>query len=409
VLSIPVAEFVPLAALLTCLTALSIDIMLPVLPQIGRELGLTHANDQQWVVTSYLSGMAFGQIFVGTASDRFGRLPILYGGLVLFIIGAGVASQATSFQWLLIARALQGLGGAAPRIIVMAVVRDLYSGRRMARIMSLVMTTFIMVPVFAPSLGQLMSFAGGWRTPIFFLASAGIVALIWAWLRLPETSPRFRELVAGEKPAHPPVGFVEALASVRRSRQTVGYVMANGFMLACLMSYILSSQQVFVDIYKAGVWFPVLFGAIAVAMAIAGLVNAWIVVRLGTRSVAHRALIAFLIVAGSVALMSVAYDGRPPFWALLAGLWTQFFFFGLIVPNFNALAIGPLGHVAGTASSVMGTYTTLSGAVFGTLVGQHFNGTTLPLGFGFVSFACAALIIVLITERGRLFHQDEAA
>lgn len=404
-LPLSMMEFIPLAALLTCLTALSIDIMLPVLPALGRDLGLADANDQQWVVTSYLGGLVIGQLFVGSVSDRFGRLPILYAGLVLFILGALVASLATSFQWLLIARALQGMGGAAPRIVTVAVVRDLYAGRQMARIMSLVMTTFIMVPIFAPTLGQLLGFAGGWRAPIMFLAIAGLAAGLWAWIRLPETSKRH----ADKSSTTPSISYVEALKAVYRSRLTVGYVMANGFMFACLMSYILSSQQIFVDIYALGVWFPVAFGAIAIAMAISGALNALIVVRLGMRRVSHRALIAFLLVAVCVAALSVGYDGLPPFWILWTGLWVQFFFFGLIVSNFNALAIEPLGHVAGTASSVMGSYTTLSGAVFGTMIGQLFNMTTLPMNIGFVVFSCASLIIVLITERGRLFHTETTA
>jgi len=402
-------EFIALAASLTCLTALSIDIMLPVLPTLGRDLGLTNANDQQWVVTSYLGGLVIGQLFVGSVSDRFGRLPILYAGLTLFILGAAMASFATSFQWLLIARTLQGMGGAAPRIVTVAVVRDLYAGRQMARIMSLVMTTFIMVPVFAPSLGQLLGLAGGWRAPIIFLALAGIAATLWAWVRLPETSPRHalgRTDVAATVQS---ISYLKALKAVYRSRLTVGYVVANGFMFACLMSYILSSQQIFVDIYGLGVWFPLAFGAIAIAMALSGALNAWIVVRHGMRAVSHRALLAFILIAACIAVLSLLYDGRPPFWALWVGLWVQFFFFGLIVSNFNALAIEPLGHVAGTASSVMGSYTTLSGAVFGTLIGQLFDMTALPMNLGFVVFSSASLIIVLITERGRLFRPETSA
>ncbi len=406
---ISMMEFIPLAALLICLTALSIDIMLPVLPDLAQDLGLTDPNDQQLVVTSYLGGMVAGQLAVGTVSDRFGRLPVLYAGLALFISGAAVASLATSFHWLLIARALQGMGGAAPRIITTAVVRDLYAGRQMARIMSMVMTVFIMVPIFAPSIGQLLAFAGGWRTPIMFLAVAGTFATLWTWARLPETSPRHASNRPSDQFEIAPFSLIQALRAVFQSRLTVGYIAANGFMIACLMSYILSSQQIFVDVYDLGALFPLTFGAIAVAMAIAGIVNAKIVVRHGMRYVSHCALIAFLVVAAIIAVLGVYYAGRPPFWALWGGLWLQFFFFGLIVSNFSALAIEPLGHVAGTASSVMGSYTTLSGALFGTLVGQLFDMTTLPLNLGFVAFASAALMIVLLTERGKLFSGESTA
>lgn len=406
-LPISTMEFILLAALLTCLTALSIDIMLPVLPSLARELGLSDPNDQQWVVTSYLGGLVVGQLFVGAVSDRFGRLPVLYIGLALFIVGAVVASLATSFFWLLAARAIQGMGGAAPRIVTTAIVRDLYAGRQMARIMSMVMTTFIMVPVFAPSLGQLLGFAGGWRVPMLFLVTIALLAAGWAWLRLPETSPHHDPLAGPDNRA--PLSYSNALRSIARSRVTVGYVAANGFMFACLMSYVLSSQQIFVDVYQLGDLFPLAFGAIAFAMAISGFVNARIVVRMGMRLVSHRALIAFVIVAFVVAAVSITYAGRPPFWLLWWGLWIEFFFFGLVVSNFNALAIEPLGHIAGMASSAMGTYTTLSAALLGSLVGQMFDHSTLPLNLGFVVFGGAALLTVVITEQGRGFSGDASA
>lgn len=406
-LPISTMEFILLAALLTCLTALSIDIMLPVLPSLARDLGLSDPNDQQWVVTSYLGGLVVGQMFVGAISDRFGRLPVLYVGLGLFIVGAVVASLATSFFWLLAARAIQGMGGAAPRIVTTAIVRDLYAGRQMARIMSMVMTTFIMVPVFAPSLGQVLGFAGGWRTPMLFLVAIALLAAAWAWLRLPETSPHHDASAATG--AQAPLSYVDALRVIARSRVTVGYVAANGFMFACLMSYVLSSQQIFVDVYGLGELFPVAFGAIAFAMAISGFVNARIVMRLGMRLVSHRALFAFVVVAAGVAAISIAFAGRPPFWLLWWGLWIEFFFFGLVVSNFNALAIEPLGQIAGMASSVMGTYTTLSAALLGSFVGQLFDHSTLPLNLGFVAFGSIALLTVLITEHGRRFSGDASA
>lgn len=410
-LPISTTEFIALAALLTCLTALSIDIMLPVLPELANNLGVTNPNDRQWVISSYLGGLVFGQIFVGTIADRHGRLPVLFIGLALFIAGASVAALADSFNWLLAARFIQGVGGAAPRIIVLAVVRDLFQGRQMARIMSLIMTTFIMVPVFAPALGQLLAFAAGWRAPIMVLAIMGCITAIWAWLRLPETSPRHRAGPAGEGAERlpPPIAFTEAFGAVLSSRTTIGYVAANGFMFGCLMAYIMSSQQLFVDIYALGALFPLAFGAIAVAMAISGFVNSRIVVRLGMRHVSHRALVAFAATAGGLCILSLAYDGRPPFWFLWCGLWLLFFFFGLIVSNFNAIAIEPLGRVAGTASSVMGSYTTFAGAGLGIVIGQAFDMTALPISIGFLVYAVSALIIVMITERGNGFGRELAA
>jgi DHA1 family bicyclomycin/chloramphenicol resistance-like MFS transporter len=411
-LSIGTMEFIVLAALLTCMTALSIDILLPVLPQLAQELNVTNPNHAQWVVSAYLGGSVVGQLFVGPISDRIGRLPVLFAGLMLFVAGAAVAGTATSFDALLIARVFQGAGGAAPRIMVPSIVRDLYEGRQMARVMSLIMTTFIMVPVFAPSIGQLLGWVAGWRAPIYFLAVMGSVAFLWGWLRLTETSPRHRKsngASADQEPVGPPISVVTAIATVFRSSTSVGYVAANGCMFGCLMSYILSAQQIFVDLYNLGEWFPVAFGTIAIAMAIAGIVNSRIVVRLGMRHVSHRALAAFVVIAMVVAAIGLSYGGKQPFWLLWLGLWAEFFCFSLIVSNFNAIAMEPLGKLAGTASSVIGSFTTLAGAMLGTAVGQSFNMTTLPLNLGFLIFSATALIIVLITERGRGFGREPTA
>ena len=414
-------EFVTLAALLTCLTALSIDIMLPVLPDLAQALGVTRDNDRQWVVTSYLIGLVLGQLVAGGISDRSGRLPVLFAGLVLFTIGAALASAAQSFTWLLAARFLQGLGGAAPRVVVVAIVRDLYEGRQMARVMSLVMTTFILVPVVAPTIGQLLGYIGGWRAPIYVLALVGVIAFAWAWMRLPETSPRHRgtrrvsspgarhvvRIDGAAPPSSQPVGFLSALRVVLSTPVTVAYIAANGFMFACLMSYILSSQQVFVDVYALGPWFPIAFGSVALAMAAAGLTNSQIVIRYGMRTVSHRALLAFAATACLIAAASWSYGGRPPLVLLWIGLVTLFFFFGLIVSNFNAIAMEPLGAVAGTASSLMGSYTTLVGALFGTLVSQFFDQTALPLGLGFVVFSLGALFLICATEGIDRFARSE--
>jgi DHA1 family bicyclomycin/chloramphenicol resistance-like MFS transporter len=414
-------EFITLAALLTCLTALSIDIMLPVLPDLAAGLGVERDNHRQWVVTSYLIGLVLGQLVVGSLSDRAGRLPILFAGLILFTLGAAVASGAQSFSWLLAARFLQGIGGAAPRVVVVAVVRDLFEGRLMAKTMSLVMTTFILVPVIAPTIGQFLGAVGGWRAPIYVLAIVGVIAFAWSWIRLPETSPHHRGRsrvpspgarhvvrIDGAPPLSAvPVAFTSALAAVARTPVSMAYIAANGFMFACLMSYILSSQQIFVDVYGLGPWFPIAFGSVAMAMAAAGLTNSQIVMRFGMRTVSHRALLAFSIVAAAIAALTWANAGRPPLFLLWGGLVTLFFFFGLVVSNFNAIAMEPLGAVAGTASSIMGSYTTLAGAGFGTFVGQFFDQTALPLSLGFVIFSASALVIVIATEGLEGFGRDE--
>jgi DHA1 family bicyclomycin/chloramphenicol resistance-like MFS transporter len=388
-------EFVALIASMMALTALSIDVMLPALPAISGTFSILDPNERQWMVTAYLLGFAIGQPLCGPLSDRFGRKPVLIAGLCLFAVGSLGAVLAPSFAALLCSRVAQGLGSASPRTMAVAIVRDRFAGRAMARVMSFVMMVFIVVPILAPALGEGILALAPWRWIFGFLAAAGLLALAWSALRLPET--RHREdrlpLSAG--------ALAGVLRTILSDRCAVGYTIALGFMFGNLMSYIGSAQQIFVDTYGLGRLFPVAFGSIACFMALASLVNSQLVMRLGMRRISHSALLAYIALC---AIMAVAgYPERPPLLVFCTFLGATFFFFGLTVPNFNAMAMEPLGHVAGTASSMLGFYTTLAGAFFGWLIGQSFDGTVRPLEIGLSVMATLALAAVLITERGRLF------
>lgn len=393
------AEFVTLTALMIALTALAIDIMLVALPQIAEAYGVSEPNDRQLVVTAYLLGFAAGQPIHGPLSDRFGRKPVLAVGLVIYIIGSVGALFAPSFFLLLAARALQGFGAAAPRVVAIAVVRDRFAGRHMARVMSFVMMVFIIIPVLAPSIGDAILRVGTWPWIFGFLCLAGIVALAWVSLRLPET--RHME----DRMPLSAAALGKAVATVTTNRLTLGYTVATGFMFGSLMSYIGSAQQIFVDAYDMRDLFPILFGAVASAIAAASLINARLVDRLGMRRVSHAALIGYLAV--SLALALAGFPELPPLFVLVLFLAASFFCFGLIAPNFNALAMEPMGHIAGMASSFIGFYTTAAGALFGWLVGQAFDGTVRPLTIGFAVFGVLSLATVLVTERGALMRVGE--
>jgi DHA1 family bicyclomycin/chloramphenicol resistance-like MFS transporter len=398
-------EFVTLIALMMALTALSIDIMLPALPQIAETFALSNPNDRQAIITSYLLGFACGQLIYGPASDRFGRKPALAAGLALFLCGALAASLAPDVRLLLAARIAQGLGGAAPRVISLAIVRDLFHGRQMARVMSFAMMVFILAPVFAPSVGQGVLQLGPWRWNFYLLTLIGAIIMAWSALRLPETrhGDRRRPRDPGSwnpgsrDPGRP--RLIEAVRMTLGSPQTMGYALASAFMLGCLMSYIGSAQQVFVDVFGLGADFPLAFGAVASVMALSSFVNTRLVMRLGMRRVSHSALTGFI--SASLALTLLASTGQPALLTFCVLLALALFMFGLIVANFNTIAMEPLGQVAGTAASVVGFVSTSMAAIIGGAVGRLFDGSVLPLSAGFTVLGAAALVTVLRVEGAR--------
>ncbi len=389
-------EFVSLIALLMALTALSIDVMLPALPQIGNALGVGDENDRQLVISVYFVGFAAGQLLFGPISDHYGRRQPLLAGLVLYIAGTIIALSSGSFAGLLVARVLQGFGASAPRVIALAVVRDRFGGREMARVMSFVMMVFIVVPILAPGVGEIILEVSEWRVIFYFLLLVAASSLVWAWLRLPETRHDDDRLPISA------ASLWQATKLVMTTRQTVGYMIGMGFVFGLLLSYIISAQQIFVDVYGLGSRFPVAFGAIACFLVAASGLNALFVRRIGMRGVSHRAILAGLAVCGVMAL--AGFPEKPPL--LLFGLYMGivFFCFGVIMPNFSALSMEPMGHLAGTASSLAGFYSTVAGAVFGTAIGQTFDGSVRPLSIGITLLFIATLVTVLITERFRLMH-----
>jgi MFS transporter, DHA1 family, multidrug resistance protein len=400
-LQISFVEFVGLTAALMALTALSIDIMLPALPQIGAALGVTSENDRQLVVILYMAGFAVGQIFVGPLSDHFGRKPVLLSGLAILIVGTLGALLSGSFATLLSARVVQGLGAASARVVAVAVVRDLYRGRQMARVMSFAMMVFIVIPVLAPSAGQALIQIGDWRLTFFALLAMACATAVWAGLRLPETG---RHALGIERA----LGLREAFARAIFEPLTLAYGAAGGFMFGCLLAYVASAQQVFVEVFDLGQAFPVAFGAIASAMAVASFANARLVGRLGMRKVSHTALAGFMSVSLILVTASALGVASLPVFAPLVAV--AFFLFGLIAPNFNAIAMEPQGHNAGMASSVIGSLGTAIGALAGGLVGRSFDGTVLPIAAGFAACSMITCAIVFMVEgREGLFGRNRVA
>jgi DHA1 family bicyclomycin/chloramphenicol resistance-like MFS transporter len=388
-------EFVVIIASIMALNPLAMDMMLPALPNIASAFHITAANRPQAVLSTFMIGFGVGQFVMGPLSDRFGRRPVLLGGMVLYVIASLLAIAAPSFETVLLARALQGLGTAATRVIATSVVRDCYAGRRMASVMSLTMMVFIAVPVIAPSFGQAVMLLTQWRGIFIVLTLYGVLALIWSALRLPETLP------VSERKSLAVRDVLAAFRQTVTNRQTLGYALAAGGVLGALFAYVFSSQQVFTGIYQLGHYFPLAFAAVAIGIAIAGFLNARIVGRLGMRVISHGGLVGAVAVAG-IMLVAAKLQMLPlPLFMMLSAL--MMFAFGLMFANFTALAMEPQGHIAGTASSLYGSITTLLGIAIGAAIGQDYNGTLLPFASGFFLCTLGALAVVVVVEKGRLF------
>jgi len=392
----PFIEFVVMIAALMALNALAMDVMLPALPDIGNALGIENENDRQQVLIAYLIGFGGAQLFYGPISDSYGRRAILLGGLALYAVASVASLLSNTLDQLLLARFVQGVGCAATRVIAVSVVRDCYTGRQMGKVMSLVMMIFMAVPIIAPSIGQAVLLMSNWHWIFSLLLFAGIVMLIWCWIRLPETLPKeYRQPLNVET-------ILRAYITTVKTRVSLGYMLAITCVFGGLFSFITMSQQIFVDIYGLGVYFPIVFAGIAVAMSLASFLNSRLVEAVGMRRLSHTAT---LVYTGSgillFALSSAGIENLIIFTILSATLMACF---GFIGANFNSMAMEPLGDIAGTASSVIGFVTTLGGAILGYIMGQYFNGTTQPLGFAFAIYGLGALASILIAEKGNMFR-----
>jgi MFS transporter, DHA1 family, multidrug resistance protein len=394
-------EFVVIIASIMALNPLAMDMMLPALPNIRSAFHLADANHPQMVLSTFIIGFGVGQFVMGPLSDRFGRRPVLLGGMTVYGIASVLAIAAPSFETLLLARALQGLGTSATRVIATSIVRDCYAGRRMASVMSLAMMVFIAVPVIAPSFGQAVLMLTQWRGIFIVLMGYGVVTLIWSALRMPETLPvPLRRSLAVRD-------VLDAFRQTVTNRQTLGYALVSGGVLGSLFAFVFTSQQVFTEIYQLGPYFPIAFACIAIGTAIAGFVNSRFVNRLGMRVISHGALLGYVAVSG-IMLLAVKLQMLPlPLFMALSAL--MMFAFGLMIANFTALAMEPQGHIAGTASSLYGSITTLLGIGIGTTIGQDYDGTLLPFATGFFLCTLASLGVVLVVEKGRLFKPHQVA
>lgn len=388
-------EFIAMMALVTSMVALSIDAMLPALGAIASELDAPSPNDRQWIIAALFLGFGVAQTIYGPLSDSLGRKPVIYFGFVLFLVGCGISLVAEDFQSMLIGRFVQGFGAAAPRTVSMAVIRDRCHGDEMARVMSLIMSVFILVPAVAPSVGQGILLFAGWRAIFGLFAVLAVIALFWFGLRQPETLPPERRSSLRLN------SLWWAFREVLRSRVAVGYTLATGLLFGSFVGYLGSSQQIMQELYQTGELFPLYFAILALAIGAASYANAKLVMRFGMRRLFAGGQMALAGLSLAFLVIALMADGVPPFWSFMAYMLPAFFAIGLLFGNGNALAMEPLGHVAGMAAAVIGSLSTLMSVVLGALIGQLFNDTVLPLVSAFAGFSALALAIVRRAERDR--------
>jgi DHA1 family bicyclomycin/chloramphenicol resistance-like MFS transporter len=399
---LPYVEFVAMMALLMALNAMAVDVILAALQQMGAALAVADENARQLPLTAYILLFGVSQLFYGPASDRFGRRPVLLFGLAIYALACVGAAFAGSFEFLLLMRAAQGIGAGATRVIAVAVIRDTYAGRTMASVMSLVMMVFMAVPLFAPAIGQGILMIAGWREIFVLMTLFGVAMALWCGARLPETLAAAHRRPLGAGPV------MQAFRIVLGNRVAFAYALAGALQFGCIFAFLNSAQQIYQQIYGVGALFPLFFSSGTILIGLASFTNSRLVERVGMRKLSHSALAGFIVLSLLLFTIAAIGHGHMPLWAYFGLTLLAFGLFGFIGTNFNALAMDPLGRVAGTAASVIGFLQTCVGGAIGAAIGQAYDGTLMPLTVGYVVLSLLSFATVAAAERGRIFGRLDA-
>ena len=386
-------QFLAVVALCMGMAAMSIDLLLPAFPEMRRAFGLREdATEISTVITAFLFGLAVGQLVYGPLSDRFGRKRLLYVGLAIYVAGALASTMADSLGAFAVGRFVWGFGAASPRSLALAMVRDTYEGDRMARAMSHVMAVFILVPVFAPSIGAGLLAVGDWRLVVWVPVVAAIVLGVLA-TRLPETLPAERRRSVS------PGALGEAAMAVAANRQTVAFALAATSLFGVMTSYIGSTEVIVDEVFGQPDLFPILFGVLAVGLALGSLLAGRLVMRLGLDRLVRYGGLYVVAAAAFLAAVALATDGHPPLWLFMVATGLTLPGVTTLVPNCNTAAMRPLAHVAGMAAAVIGTFSTAVGALLGSIVDRAYDGSVTPFSIGALAFSAAACACIWLAPR----------
>lgn len=365
--------------------------MLPALGIIGRDLRLDSPNQAQFIISSIFAGMALGQLICGPLSDALGRKRVIYVTIVLYLIGSVVCLVSGTIETMLMGRFLQGLGVSGPYVSTMSIVRDKYSGSAMGRVMSLVMMIFIMVPAIAPSLGEAILLFASWRYIFVMFIVYALCVMAWVALRLTETLPPEKRISFSA--AH----MMSGAGAVFGNRRTVCYMLTSALIFGGMTGYLNSSQQIFQEHFGVGKAFALYFGGLALTFGASSLSNSRIVERLGMHRIVGGALIG--IVVSSAIFLGVNLMTPATLWMFVAYVACIFFCLGFLFGNLNALAMEPMGRIAGIASAIIGSTSSIIAICLGTLIGQLYDNTLVPLTSGFLILGSLGLLLVLWADR----------
>lgn len=387
----PLPFLVFLATMISAI-ALTIDAMLPALDAISDDLGFANTSDRHLIVLAVFVGLGLGQPIFGPLSDAIGRRPAALLGWGLYILGTLVAMVAPGIVTMVLGRVLQGAGASGPRVVATAIVRDLYEGRAMARIISLIMTVFMLVPMFAPLIGQGLESLAGWRTIFWLYLAMAIVSATWH-LAIPETLPPEKRRPLQLAPLAR--DFVEVLTTPA----TMLYTAGAGATFAGFAAFLASAQQIYEEIYGLGALFPAVFALGAMVFAVAQFTNSRLVMRLGMRAISRTA--ALMVTTTGTAALAIGAAWGMPLWLFLILLGPIFIGIALLFANLQALALEPLGHIAGTASAIVMSVSVLGALPLGTLLARQIDGSALPILGGFALSGALTLATVMAAERAR--------
>jgi DHA1 family bicyclomycin/chloramphenicol resistance-like MFS transporter len=390
--SLGLFEFVSLMALMTSLVALSIDAMLPALLQIGTELGIDNAQNTHLIISLFFIGMALGQLYYGPLSDAKGRRYVIISGLIVFAIGTFVCMFAQSLEVLLIGRVIQAFGVSGPRIAALAVIRDQYAGDAMAKVMSFIMMVFILVPMLAPSFGLAILHLSSWRHIFTSFLVIGLIIGFWFFIRQPETLPKHKRL---------PFNWSQLWISskfILTHRLVMFYTMSMGLIFGSFLSYISASQTVFQQMYDTGDLFPVYFGLLAFSIGLASFINGNLVMRLGMRKLCTWAMFGWM--GFSILMVGLCFEhaGLPPLWQTISVLFGAFFCIGILFGNVNAMAMQPLGELAGIGAAIVGSLSSVFSVPIAVFIGSFIELSFTPIALGFTGFGALSFILFWFAE-----------